>query len=729
MNATEMHDPTDPETPVRDLRRDIGGLVLFALAIFLGVSVVMAARRPDPAAGGTTALFMGLVGWLGVWSPIVLSACLGVLGARLWIAGAAERLARNAVWSLLLALAFAMLFGAASAGSGGEFGRLTGENLTGVLKIWGAVPLTLAVVAGVVWFGWLRPPEWKPVLSPDEPAPSIYTPTDSEGLTVDEAEALLPEQITGRSIPVAPDLPPLYPPDVRREGLIPEGARALEPRDEFSPRTAIDAPPAPALADAPARIPVQPLAQPAGGLAHPAAALAVQPAAQPPAPAVGGSALADLAPAVPRWERPRDLSAAASAPAPIAPAAAPLAAPAGAGFHISVLPVRSAWESDEAGDEASDAAAELLQDPELDEEVDEVDEIEEGLLDGEEESDGEEAELDEGLDDAAEDEEEPDEQELPLAEGTDRSDEVLEVAATVSAARLDLRPETDEAEAATEADEEEAEVDEDLEVLAGLDEDELDEDGEPIDEDDGAWADDGDAEVLAAAVESAPLAADPELAAEVAASIHGAQEPAPEAERPMRPGWEQGGLFDDEPVDAYGTPMTLVEALRHANQETSARLDDSGEVDAAPEAAEAVAPLVEPTPAPAQAATAEPEPETDVPETAAAEPEPRLELQPQPRAAARPREPKAPKTPSPATPPPALEEPEDLVFRAGMLFLERGRVAVSMLQRSFDLDFKEATALLDQLQEAGLIGPYLGGQKRDILLTADEWRQRRVLAR
>jgi DNA segregation ATPase FtsK/SpoIIIE-like protein len=52
-----------------------------------------------------------------------------------------------------------------------------------------------------------------------------------------------------------------------------------------------------------------------------------------------------------------------------------------------------------------------------------------------------------------------------------------------------------------------------------------------------------------------------------------------------------------------------------------------------------------------------------------------------------------------------------------------------MLQRSFDLDFKEATALLDQLQEAGLIGPYLGGQKRDLLLTAEEWRERRVGAR
>jgi S-DNA-T family DNA segregation ATPase FtsK/SpoIIIE len=56
------------------------------------------------------------------------------------------------------------------------------------------------------------------------------------------------------------------------------------------------------------------------------------------------------------------------------------------------------------------------------------------------------------------------------------------------------------------------------------------------------------------------------------------------------------------------------------------------------------------------------------------------------------------------------------------LILERGRVAVSMLVREYGLDFKQATAVLDELQSQGLIGPYLGGQSRDILLTAEEWR-------
>ena len=82
----------------------------------------------------------------------------------------------------------------------------------------------------------------------------------------------------------------------------------------------------------------------------------------------------------------------------------------------------------------------------------------------------------------------------------------------------------------------------------------------------------------------------------------------------------------------------------------------------------------------------------------------------------------------PQAAPSARSEPtptgDDLVFKCGLLFLKQNRVAVSMLQREFGLDFKQATAVLDQLQEQGLIGPYLGGQRRDILLTAEEWRAR-----
>lgn len=81
----------------------------------------------------------------------------------------------------------------------------------------------------------------------------------------------------------------------------------------------------------------------------------------------------------------------------------------------------------------------------------------------------------------------------------------------------------------------------------------------------------------------------------------------------------------------------------------------------------------------------------------------------------------APK-PSAKLPMQPAAEGEELLQRSAELFLKHQRVAVSMLQREFGLDFKQATEVLDQLQEQGLIGPYLGGQRRDILLTAEEWR-------
>jgi S-DNA-T family DNA segregation ATPase FtsK/SpoIIIE len=92
----------------------------------------------------------------------------------------------------------------------------------------------------------------------------------------------------------------------------------------------------------------------------------------------------------------------------------------------------------------------------------------------------------------------------------------------------------------------------------------------------------------------------------------------------------------------------------------------------------------------------------DVPEDAEAEDEPEVVLVPHPPGG----------------------DHERLVREAGELFLEQGRVAVSLLQRRFGLDFDEACNVLDDLQEAGLIGPYRGGQRRDILLTLQEWQAR-----
>jgi DNA segregation ATPase FtsK/SpoIIIE-like protein len=139
-------------------------------------------------------------------------------------------------------------------------------------------------------------------------------------------------------------------------------------------------------------------------------------------------------------------------------------------------------------------------------------------------------------------------------------------------------------------------------------------------------------------------------------------EPGPEAVPALRPSWEQSNLFQEEiPVDAYGTPLEL--------EEPSA---------AEPESVEETEPAVVLTPVPAPAG-----------------------------AKGKRRRVSA--------------ERSRMLAEVGCLFVEQGRVAVSMLQKQFEMDFEEATEVLDELQSMGLIGPYLGGQRRDILLTRDEW--------
>lgn len=106
--------------------------------------------------------------------------------------------------------------------------------------------------------------------------------------------------------------------------------------------------------------------------------------------------------------------------------------------------------------------------------------------------------------------------------------------------------------------------------------------------------------------------------------------------------------------------------------------------------------------------------EADAGEAAASpQAEPQVELQPQAAA------------PGASIKTPALDPGRrELLDEVGCLFVERGRVAVSMLQKQYGMDFDEACVVLDDLQELGLIGPYLGGQRRDILLTRDQWKER-----
>ncbi len=292
-----------------------------------------------------------------------------------------------------------------------------------------------------------------------------------------------------------------------------------------------------------------------------------------------------------------------------------------------------------------------------------------------------------------------------------------------------------------------------------------------------------------------PLAPTEEELRERSEDFDPAEETRPDSP-PARPSWEQTGLGeDDEPVDAYGTPLSLVESLRKAQSEMIAIPESDDEVEDdldEPEVDDDEGAFEEATPVAAvapreldQAAMVETEefaaeeegfveivqefvpaseleePVADVrplaqttifdftdeaqagvelfpegvPDLAGApapleepfaevqvelEPEGEIEIEvgDEPEVVLQPQAAPADRAHKPHSVDPQRAR---LLAEAGCLFVERGRVAVSMLQRQYGMDFDDACKVLDELQDLGLIGPYLGGQSRDILLTRDQW--------
>jgi hypothetical protein len=192
-------------------------------------------------------------------------------------------------------------------------------------------------------------------------------------------------------------------------------------------------------------------------------------------------------------------------------------------------------------------------------------------------------------------------------------------------------------------------------------------------------------------------------------------EPEADAVEPARPtaSWEQIGLFDEEEVVEAPDRPTKVELTPSFDFGAEQRRAPAHEPEDALDptaAAPARAGTVEERVEPAQAEEAEEEADT----SGAAIQSARDVLHPAPSTHA-------------AAPEPALTGDDEsgrwsrLVFEAGCAILEQKRVAVSMLERRFGLDFDQACRVLDELQAAGLIGPYMGGRSRDILLTREEW--------
>ncbi|MDI6839509.1 MAG: DNA translocase FtsK 4TM domain-containing protein [bacterium] len=66
------------------------------------------------------------------------------------------------------------------------------------------------------------------------------------------------------------------------------------------------------------------------------------------------------------------------------------------------------------------------------------------------------------------------------------------------------------------------------------------------------------------------------------------------------------------------------------------------------------------------------------------------------------------------------EGPDELFDEAKRLVVRRQVASVSLLQRHFKIGYARAGRIIDQLEKAGVIGPYVGSKSREVLIPRDE---------
>jgi len=68
---------------------------------------------------------------------------------------------------------------------------------------------------------------------------------------------------------------------------------------------------------------------------------------------------------------------------------------------------------------------------------------------------------------------------------------------------------------------------------------------------------------------------------------------------------------------------------------------------------------------------------------------------------------------------------DELYEEAVEIVLREGRGSVSLLQRALGIGYGRAARLIDYMAEDGIVGPYNGSQAREVLLSLEQWQQRK----
>jgi S-DNA-T family DNA segregation ATPase FtsK/SpoIIIE len=72
------------------------------------------------------------------------------------------------------------------------------------------------------------------------------------------------------------------------------------------------------------------------------------------------------------------------------------------------------------------------------------------------------------------------------------------------------------------------------------------------------------------------------------------------------------------------------------------------------------------------------------------------------------------------------DEADPMFNSAVEVAVENGQISTSMLQRKLKLGYARAARIIDQMHERGIVGPFEGAKPRQVLISAEEWLERKA---